>query len=277
MTGGTATVSVSVGVLAAPGGLALSCTPGVVLAAWSAVANATGYQVQVLDESGGLLAPQPSIQVDAGLRTATLSGGTLAGKQVVKVQVRGTAPGWAGTWSAARAVTILWLGTPDGMELVYDEPGRTLAVTLQPVSGATGYQVEVQGSRGAPLGTPLLLTVPPYTFSLPQLATGSAYQLRARATAPDAAGAWSAAVPLDLVALAAPTGVAVATTPAGVVVTFQAVPGATGYQAELLDAGGAPLDPPVQAAGAGLSLLLPGHGLTAGKQYQVRVRALWSA
>ncbi len=275
MTGPAATTLLAIALLPAVTGLGLHADGRTVVAGWTPVTGASGYRVKVMDAQGQPLSPQPSVQVDAARATAILSGAPLSDGEAITVAVAAYAPGSFGTWSAPAALTITWLPAP-AFGVAFDEASRMLIVDFTAVTPATGYEAEILAGDGAPLVPPFVqtLTASPSAFDAARLVAGLTYSMRLRATAPGSLGAWASVPPMDLTALAAPVGVTVTNGPATLDIVFAPVAPANIYEAEVLDASGRPLDPPLAVRGPGSPLAVPAARLGAGTAYGVRVRAI---
>lgn len=275
MTGPAATTPLHIGLLPAPTGLALTCVAQSLVASWTPVAGATAYRVQVRDAQGHPLSPQPRMEIDAAHGVALINGPPLADSLAVQVVVAAAAPGMSGTWSAPAALTLVWLTAPT-FSPAYDEAARTLTIAYADAPPASGCEAEVLDQAGAPLQPPFqqVLSPSPATFPADRLAAGQTYRVRVCSTAPGSRSAWAEAPPLDLAPLAPPTGVVVVNETAAVTVSFQPSPGATTYEAEIVDASGHVLNPPLTIRGPTSPLVLPADRLSLGSVYGVRLRAI---
>ncbi len=117
----------------------------------------------------------------------------------------------------------------------------------------------------------------PYDGS--ELLIGTTYRVLVRAWLRQSRGAWSSALELDLVEIAAPTSVRVENEADALAVNCDPVAGATHYEVEILDSEGAPLDPPLTGIHyghimSGTPIRLPAQRLQAGATYGARARGV---
>ncbi|HET7460469.1 MAG TPA: hypothetical protein VFJ82_04440, partial [Longimicrobium sp.] len=147
-----------------------------VTAAWSAVADATGYTLSVHDGT-----------TVVGSADTTETQGSVAAQldpsKTYTVSVRAT--NGASSGPESEAVTVLTVA-PTAMQLDYD--GTALVAGWQAAEGAPGYTAELLAD-GAPVETqPATGTTATFAQTM---ASGVVYTARARVSAPPALGPWS--------------------------------------------------------------------------------------
>jgi hypothetical protein len=175
-----------------------------VVARWTAVANASGYNAALFDGSGGTLTPNPVAivvtQAPPGTPDAELAlypmarfTGQFADQQVVTIKVRARDATSAGAWSnvaasedAATRLRIRVIPAP--RDVTPTNRDETVEVSWQAVTEATdGYQVSVLSAEGAALSPQPTVTFPSVTaasIAAEALQEGSSYQVAVRAKAP---------------------------------------------------------------------------------------------
>lgn len=142
---------------------------------WATVANAAGYQLQVLNADNQALSPQPEFQVEG--TTATTTSSKLVSGTVYKVCVRGTANGGYGPWSSPLAFTPVTLPAPTGLTATLQADGIVAMFTA--VHQAVDYQVQVVDAQGKPVAVQPAVAIQTTAQQVTATLTGpdlSAYQ-----------------------------------------------------------------------------------------------------
>ncbi|MHA6530505.1 fibronectin type III domain-containing protein [Paenibacillus sp. BAC0078] len=224
-------------------------TSNQVTVSWAAIAGATGYEIEV-----------DGTVVDNGTELSyTHSGLTPSTSHTYKV--RALSADNASAWSVA----VSKFTTPVAVGAVTVTPTATsLAATWTAVTGATGYDVEINGAVAGSVATT--------SFSKTGLVANTGYTVRVRAKNTGGVGEYSAPVTMKtLLVTPAPTTVS---TSNQVTVSWAAIAGATGYEIEV---DGTVVD-------NGTELSYTHSGLTASTSHTYKVRALsadntsaWSA
>ncbi|MEK0317318.1 glycoside hydrolase family 9 protein [Cohnella sp. 56] len=226
---------------------------------WTAVTGATSYQIEV-DGS--------STYVSATGTSYTHSG--LAAGSTHKYRVRAVNAAGTSGWSALATATTSQNPQPPAVPTgVTATAASTSSITLgwNAVTGATGYQIEIDGSS-----TYVSATGTSYTHS--GLAAGSTHTYRVRAVNAAGASGWSAAATATTnqnqpQPPAVPTGLtATAASSTSIALGWNAVTGATSYQIEIDGA-----TTYVSMTGASYTH----SGLAAGSTHTYRVRAVNAA
>lgn len=130
--------------------------------AWTSVAEATGYDVQVRDGGGALVIDVSVTAAGACVGSScTLKTGITLGQGDYTWQVRGTNPAGAGAWSAALAMSVYTAAPAAPQTLHPDNTTRWYRplystrplLTWVPSAGATGYDIQVDAVTVASVGT----------------------------------------------------------------------------------------------------------------------------
>ncbi|HEY0835243.1 MAG TPA: LamG-like jellyroll fold domain-containing protein [Azospirillum sp.] len=276
MANESSSVAVTIGVLSPAYDPRLSYGPGTVLVTWASATGATGYVVQVVDDGGAPVSPQPAVTFGPSAWNATLAGGTLANGQTVRVRVKATAPGMVGDWGPTVSGTIDWLPAPADVGLILDENNRILYVGYSPVPGATYYDIDVLDSTGASVSSfpQSVMTQIPAGVGASSLAYGSRYGVRVRARTSLTTGAWSAPLDITPTALEAPEILSIVRHLDRVTVSFTPVSSATSYMVELSTSTSPYLIPPLDVVGTGSPIDVPVKRLSSGNVYSVKVLAV---
>ena len=216
------------------GSTATDTTPAL---SWNAVPGAAGYEVQIADSEAGLASAQ-SVEVSAASYTPSTA---LTNNQTHYWRVRAKdGDGQHGAWSAINSLSVNWgavsgLSPPDGSTATDTTP----ALSWNAVSGAAGYEVQIAASTvGLASAQAVEVSAASYTPST-GLTNNQTHYWRVRAKDGDGQhGAWSAINSLSVnwgtVSGLSPSSTT-DTTPA---LSWNAVPGAAGYEVQIADSEG---------------------------------------
>jgi len=261
------------GVPAAPGNVAAIAGNTQVTVTWNPVPGATGYQVAVSTTPGGQ--DIGAYQYQAG-PSATVTG--LTNGVTYYFRVKASASYWS-TLSAEVSATPLDTLLPAPPQLSRHGGNTQLSLTWQPVPGATGYQV-YRRIEGSPWPATPAGTVTGTLFNDKDLTNGTTYQYTVATISAAGAGAWSAPVSGRAEAdrmTPAPVNVAVIPGNTQATVTWDPVPGATGYSVTVAStSGGTDIGATRYENGTSCTI----SGLTNTETYHFRVQAsasYWSA
>jgi hypothetical protein len=269
---------------------------------WNALTNATDYQLLVVDSVGGVMINQVYTAAQAGCTTGTGTCGvtpavTLPGDASYNWNVRGKKAGSFGSYSAAKAFTVIISPKPSTPALIAPNGVVTVA-DLRPTyqwsaqTGALNYQLYVVDRTGVVV-TNLFFTASEAgcaggtgTCSLKPATTltdSTTYFWNVRAKNLAGFSSWSSAGWLTPTTKNAPATAPTLQSPIGTGTThptysWSAVTDATDYQIMVSGAGGTVVNQIVSAATAGCSgggtcSFTPAPTLTAGQTYNWNVRA----
>ncbi len=240
---------------------------------WNAVSGATGYEVQIAGSEGGLANAQ-AVEASAASYTPSTA---LTNLQTHYWRVRAKdGDGQHGAWSAINSLSVNF-GAVSGLSPANDSAimDTTPTFSWNSVEGATGYELQIAGSRaGVETAPATIVAGTSYTPTL-ALTKGQTHYWRVRAK--DGAGqygAWSGVqslrVDFDAVSGLSPADGATTTdtTPA---LRWNAVSGATGYEVQIAGSEGG-LDS-AQAVEASAASYTPSTALTNNQTHYWRVRA----
>jgi hypothetical protein len=232
--------------------------------AWAGSSNANQYGIALVGDDG------VTIPVSAVTGTAT----TVPASQLrlgQKYTARIVASGDGGQGDPSPAGSLFLVTAPTAITLAFSDP--TLTVTWQAVTGNATYQVQVLDHEGKPLSPPPAIHIDGTTAAITAQAfeQGGSFQMQVRATAPGDAGPWGT-VPLPIHVLPAPEAITAMTVGSALSVAWQAVAGATGYAARVLDQNGQPLTPQPDIRIDGTTATISGAGIVDGAQLKVAVK-----
>lgn len=185
--------------LAAPTGLALINSGGAIIANWQAIAGAARYLLELRDADGAPLRPQPPVAYDGLAATVETESEAqpLTPETTYQGVVRAQTDASLGPWSTPVEVVFRILPAPTGLVL-RGQSGEIIA-TWQPVTGATGYQVEVLNQEERPLSPQPPIRYDGTQASISALMLGvGAYQVRVRGLLDSRRGSLSAPAAIRL-------------------------------------------------------------------------------
>ena len=205
---------------------------------WNAVPGAAGYEVQIAGSEAGLASAQ-AVEVSAASYTPTTA---LTNLQTHYWRVRAKdGDGQHGAWSAINSLSLNW-GAVSGLSPANGSATTDTTPTFSwnTVEGAAGYELQIAGSRaGVETAPATSVTGTSYTptSALTNLQT---HYWRVRAKDGDGqSGAWSAINSLSVHWWGTVSGLSPSsttdTTPA---LSWNAVPGAAGYEVQIADSEG---------------------------------------
>ncbi len=253
----------------------VTATPGVgtLAVSWTAVTGATGYKVQWKSGSQNY---DSSRQTTVGAVTKHTISSLTAGTQYT-VQVIATKTNADDGQASSEVTGIPKAAAPGQVTGVSATPGvGSLAVSWTAVSGATGYKVQWKSGSQNYDPANRQATVTGTGHTIPSLTAGTQYTVRVIATLSNADDGPASAEVTGIPKAASPgqvTGVRVAPGVGTLVVSWDAVSGATGYKVQW-KSGSQDYDISREAAATGTSHTI--SSLAAGTQYMVRVIATLS-
>ncbi|MFC4033317.1 hypothetical protein ACFO3J_17735 [Streptomyces polygonati] len=162
--------------------------------------------------------------------------------------------------------------TPTGLKLSYD--GTAISASWDATPGATSYHLAVGPAAGGSTVASSTVQAPgtSTTFNTNLLQLGRQYMCGLVAQKQSAQGmVASPPVYATITLLGAPTGLTTVDDPGKVAATWTAVPGATGYQAQITDLLGRPV---LTASTGGPGIGIDRSPLTQGANYLLQVRAV---
>ncbi|GEM_PF-942617 len=195
-----------------PNNVRAAATSKTVTLSWNPVTLAVAYEV----EWDGQI-------VRAGTQTTWKQIGLQPGSQHT-YRVRAVNAGGPGIWSAHVAV-MTGTAPPTGIQSLTGEASdRSVSLRWQPIDDASYYELEADGQ--------LFHNGSSFFAELKGLAPGTAHQYRLRAVNEYGVGPWSGMLALTTNKLPTPSGVKEKQEDTSVLLTWVAVPLATGYQVE---------------------------------------------
>jgi hypothetical protein len=239
---------------------------GSVLVDWDTVPGADGYDVEVLDGEGDPLDPPPSIVWGEDGSSAVISGPAVATGVTLRVRVRSTS-----SYSAPVEIPVTILPAPAAPTL--SAAADQMQATWDAVPGAQAYEVEVLDADGLPLHPqpPARVTGTSAAVDAGELRTGGAFGVRVRAHAGTSTSDWGAPGTVRVHRVPPPAITSALYRAGSIAFTWQAVPGATRYLVQVLDASGARLDPQPAVAGSNESASVSGVAIAGGARVQLQV------
>ncbi|HET6762795.1 MAG TPA: fibronectin type III domain-containing protein, partial [Longimicrobiaceae bacterium] len=239
---------------------------GSVLVDWDTVQGADGYDVEVLDGQGDPLDPPPSIVWGEDGSSAVISGPAVATGVVLRVRVRSTS-----SYSAPVEIPVTLLAPPAAPTL--SAAADQVQATWSAVPGAQAYEVEVLDADGLALHPqpPTTVTGTSASIDASGLPTGGAFGVRVRAQAGTSTSDWGAAGTVRVHRVPPPAITSALYRGGAIAFTWSAVPGATRYLVQVLDATGARLDPQPAVAGSNESASVSGVAIAGGARVQIQV------
>jgi hypothetical protein len=255
---------------AKPGAPTLSFSNGQVQVSWSSVANANSYSAvasengRVFKSSNATGSTSTSLKLDAG--------------HVYDIQVVASGPGGVSDAGDASRITLLTHPTITAFTFA----NNAATVKWNPVAFASGYSAQIVDANNNPLGTPITVAGADASSANLPVINLSAGTYKARVMATSNA---SNVVPSDWAVSSQTISKLGQTSISSVsylngqvkVIWSVAVPGATAYQAQLIDSQGNPVGSPVNASGGNvLEAVIPATGVAAGT-YRARVSAISAA
>jgi hypothetical protein len=243
-----------------PAGLHAGYAGGELTVSWTAVPGVTGYLVDVSDPAGGSVRTQ--FVPDAVTARLPADGLTRGVQYTVTVASEfGSA-----TSRPSAPVPVTMADPPDGLRVSY--AGGGLNATWTPVTGATGYRIVLLDPAGAIAADQ---TVSSAGATLP--ATGLSGYVTYTASVATIIGQTVSAlsVPVPVVLVDPPGGLALAFDGTSVIATWTAIP-VTSYRVTLRDQHGTEVGSQTVAAPAATAAF-PAGGLTRRVQYSASVSA----
>lgn len=261
----------------APQALTLGLDGNAVTATWTtSVASPFNFLLVVLDLGGAPISPQPTIQVttEQGGGSAKIYGAPLSVGETYQIKVKVLKENGVGAFSAPVSIIYNPVAAPTEFAVAFDLVARTIAGFWQaPEQGDLTYElIATAANKKIPVNQKPAVSGTYYPAAA--LQDGATYEVKARAWRDTTPGVWTAPIALSLEALGAPAISAVTNQADTVTVVGAATPPANAYEAEILDASGAPLSPPLFVQGASPSITLPATRIVAGTAYQARLRAV---
>ncbi|WP_248930455.1 fibronectin type III domain-containing protein [Paenibacillus hamazuiensis] len=222
-----------------PEDIVLSSTSDTITLKWSAVRGATGYDIEAYD----------TVMDNADSTEYTESGLTPNSQHTYRVRAKNSSG--AGKWSAVAAETTL-PGVPGGVTGTATD--TSVAVTWDAIAGASGYDIEIDGDLVEAASAAYLHSgLQPYTV----------HTYRVRSKNSKGTSAWSG--PVEIVTLpSVPGNLAAAVSGPNITVSWNAAPGAAGYDLEI--------DGKVTDIGTRTSYDHTGAGYNAEHTYRVRAK-----
>ncbi len=252
---------------------------------WNAVSGAAGYEVQIAASEAGLASAQ-AVEVSGTSYTPSTA---LTNNQNHYWRVRAKdGDGQHGAWSAINSLSVNWgavsgLSPADGATTTDTTP----ALSWNAVEGAAGYEVQIADSEaGLASAQSVEVSAASYTPTT-ALTNNTTHHWRVRAVDGDGQyGTWSAiqrlAVNIGAVSGLSPSD-GITTTDTTPALSWNAVPGAAGYEVQIADSEAGVAN--AQAVEAGGTSYTPTTALTNNTTHHWRVRAkdgdgqygIWSA
>ncbi|MCX8128930.1 MAG: PA14 domain-containing protein [Clostridia bacterium] len=192
-----------------PQNVSCAATENTITVIWEAIKGAEGYDVEV---DGSV--------IDAGNVTSYTHDGLIPGGNHV-YRVRAKAGNALGEYSNAVAKATL-LGIPSG--ITESVNGDSLTITWEPVTGATGYDIEINEN--------LADNAEATTYTISGIVPGTQYVYRVRAKTQDVTGDWSDSV-TNSTSLGTPSNISSVVNETGITIIWDAVSGATSYEIEV--------------------------------------------
>lgn len=192
-----------------PENIAAASTSKSITVTWNSVQGASGYDIEIYGAA-----------VDIGLSTTYTHTG-LAPNMQISYRVRAKNASGTGMWSNYIAKTTL-PGEPKNLKAVAKD--TSILVSWDEVAGATGYDIEIDGT------TVTELTAATYLHSGFQTNTLHSYRVRSKNN--DGVSEWSQPVTVTTLP-SAPTNLNTTITSSTITLTWDGVNGATGYDLEI--------------------------------------------
>jgi hypothetical protein len=237
-----------------------------VLVDWDTVPGAAGYQVEVLDEDGHLMDPQPHMEPGGDGSSVVLTGPGIVDGGRITVRVRSVSG-----FSPSMPIAVSLLYPPPAPTLALE--GAELSARWSEVAHADAYEVEVLDADGLPLHPQPAITPGGAAAAIDAtpLQNGSVYGVRVRASAGMSTSAWSEAASVRISRIPPPAIVDALYHEGRIDFTWSPIPNATRYLVQVLDADGQRLQPQPTVTGFNHTASVSGLGVGGGAAVQVQV------
>jgi outer membrane protein assembly factor BamB len=250
---------------AAPANLTATAGPGSIKLTWAASAGATAYNVY--RASGPGLESISPVQTGVSGTTSLVTTGLTEGTTYYFTVKRSDAAGISAASNEASAAAISPLPPKN---LTAKSAARSVTLSWTASSGATSYEVYQSTVAGGEPATPVLSAVVSTQAKLASLVPGTKYYFKVKAVAYSFTSAGSEEASAVAVT-AAPTNLSAKSGAGQVTLTWNAVSGASSYNAYIGTAAGLESTVPAKSSITGNSVTLTGLQST---QYYFVVRAV---
>ncbi|MFL9841856.1 LysM peptidoglycan-binding domain-containing protein [Sphingomonas sp. ST-64] len=240
---------------------------------WASVPGAERFEAVFDRPDAPGQPPVPGVVVQDGDGWRAQGVGSFADGDCWRARVRGVSGAGAGPWSAdddAARLTIANLSPPDATVLI-DAETHALTIEVGTADPRDMTELAVTDASGSACAHQLFagarITLDIATIAAP-------VRIRLRSVRDRSSGHWVETPLLPTTGVQAPPDVTAVIEGEQVRISFSRSDAATAYEAEILDAAGSSLSPPLVIRGQGSPLTLDAARLPEGDSWQVRVRAL---
>ncbi len=254
-----------------PSGVTVTPAVGSLVVSWTAAANANGYKVQW--KSGMQVYNTGDRQATSSSTSHTISSLTAGTEYTVRViATRTNAPDSAASSERTGTAQYAAPGVPSGVTVT--PAVESLTVTWTAATNASGYKVQWKGPGQSYDAATRQATATGTSHTITGLTGGTSYDVRVistRTNAPDSAASSDTSGTAQSPPPGAPGGVTVTPAVASLIVSWNAVTGASGYKVQWKSGSQVYNTTDRQATASGTSHTIT--GLTAGTEYDVQVIA----